>query len=344
MSDPLLYLILAALSAAVLALLFWPGTGVLNHWLNSRRKTERVMGEDALKHIHASEISGPGASLHSIAGAVRITAERSAELIASLESRGLLLIESGELSLTPTGRDYALRIIRAHRLWERHLADETGYGEVEWHDQAERLEHQLSHEDIEALSARLGHPTHDPHGDPIPNAEGEVVEHDDMPLTKVSIDTPARIVHLEDEPENVYAQLIAEGLHLGMIVRVTENSTHRVRFWADGEEIVLAPIGAANVSVIPIEDAARPKADAGEPLTDLLPGQKGRVVSLSKALRGQRRRRLMDLGILPGTEITVEMRSPSGDPTAYRIRDAVIALRRDQASLIRVDRAEEDAA
>ncbi len=71
-------------------------------------------------------------------------------------------------------------------------------------------------------------------------------------------------------------------------------------------------------------------------LADLQPGQKGRVTAISPACQGLERRRFMDLGILPKTIITAEMTSPSGDPTAYRIRGSLIALRREQASFIQI--------
>jgi ferrous iron transport protein A len=69
-------------------------------------------------------------------------------------------------------------------------------------------------------------------------------------------------------------------------------------------------------------------------LCDLQPGEAGVVADLE--VDGLQRRRLMDLGLLPGTRVVVEMDSPLGDPTAYRIRGSVIALRRDQARLIRI--------
>lgn len=69
-------------------------------------------------------------------------------------------------------------------------------------------------------------------------------------------------------------------------------------------------------------------------LDKLLPGQAATVAALETT--GASRRRLMDLGILPGTKLTAEMRSPLGDPTAYRIRGAVIALRREQARQIQI--------
>ena len=72
-------------------------------------------------------------------------------------------------------------------------------------------------------------------------------------------------------------------------------------------------------------------------------GEHGQIVGLSPRCRGPERRRMMDLGILPGTVVTAELISPSGDPTAYRIRDALIALRVEQAQLINISRLPEGA-
>ena len=73
-----------------------------------------------------------------------------------------------------------------------------------------------------------------------------------------------------------------------------------------------------------------------ETLVDLKTGEKGRVTHLSFKCQGSERQRLIALGILPGTVIEVEMTSPLGDPVAYRIRDTLIGLRKEQAQLIQV--------
>jgi DtxR family Mn-dependent transcriptional regulator len=74
----------------------------------------------------------------------------------------------------------------------------------------------------------------------------------------------------------------------------------------------------------------------GQPLSTIEVGQRARVNGITTRIRGAERRRLMDLGIVAGTQITAEMRSPGGDPTAYRVRGAVIALRENQAREIKV--------
>jgi DtxR family Mn-dependent transcriptional regulator len=302
------------------------------------KSTERILSEDALKHIYKCEQAGHRPSMESVAGALQISLDNAASLLAKMAARHLLELRGDIFHLTSEGQDYALQVIRAHRLWERYLADETGFAEAEWHERAERREHSLSMAEMEALAAQLGHPTHDPHGDPIPTANGSMVSHGGHPMAHLKVGQAGRIVHLEDEPEVVYAQLVAEGLHPGLLVRISEVSPQRIRFWADGTEHRLAPMLAANISVVMVDPEEVVAAEPHETLSDLKPGQTARVLNLSRACRGSERRRLMDLGILPGTAIKAEMVSPSGDPTAYRIRGALIALRQEQADFINISR------
>lgn len=345
MPDPLLSLGVAFLLFLVVALLFWPERGLWPRWRRARQMTTRVLTEDALKHIHKCEMKGRRPTVDSLAGAVQISRDDAARLLTRMQELGLLTTDKDDFHLTPAGRDAALHIIRAHRLWERYLADRTGFDEADWHIQAERLEHTLPPAEVDALAVQLGNPTHDPHGDPIPDAAGQFVAHGGQPLTALAVDAPGRIVHIEDEPEVVYAQLVAEGLYPGMTVRLTEVTPQRVRFWANGDEHLLAPLLAANISVVPglpepaeapTSPQSRQLSEPTDNLSKLRPGQQAKVVAISPRCRGPERRRLMDLGILPGAVVTAEMVSPGGDPTAYRIRDALIALRREQAQLIRV--------
>jgi DtxR family Mn-dependent transcriptional regulator len=190
---------------------------------------------------------------------------------------------------------------------------------------------------VNALSAQLGHPTHDPHGDPIPAADGEYVSHGGIPLMSIDENQMVRIVHVEDEPAELFAQIVAEGLHPGMRIWVIEKSQERIRFWANGDEHVLAPIVANNLSVVPELEEKVEDVFPCKRLSCLEPGQKAIVLGISPASRGSERRRLMDLGLLRGTTVQADFASPNGDPIAYRIRGATIALRHDQADLIYID-------
>jgi DtxR family Mn-dependent transcriptional regulator len=344
MIEPLLYLIGGILFALLGFLLFRPERGLLAKWQRSRHRNERILVEDALKHIHNCEMAGDRPTIHSIAGALRISDKEATDLVVKIETAELARRDGNTLRLTKSGKQSALHILRAHRLWERYLADTTGFSESEWHSQADLYEHHLSTAEADALSEQLGYPTYDPHGDPIPSANGELIPVSGIPLTAANLDLPLRIVHIEDEPQAVYDQLLAEGLHPGMVLILLEISSQRVHIWADGDEHILAPIVASNISVTPVPGEKECETLPCEHLSELKPGEEAIVSGISLACRGLERRRLLDLGILPGTVIRAEFTSPSGDPMAYRIRDALIALRDDQAKLILISHPEKELA
>jgi len=325
--------ILAGVAGA--AALLWPWHGLVARWQHARSLAARFQREDVLKHILKSEAEGRQPTLDSIAGALQVTTGQAAELLQELEKHGLVSYEAGVLLLKPAARDMALHIVRAHRLWESYLAEQTGVAEAEWHQRAERQEHLLTPQQADALSARLGHPTRDPHGDVIPDAKGNLAA-DGQPLHSVAANTPVQFTHIEDEPETIYAQLCAQGLRPGMKAFVIEKSTDRIRFWADGNEHVLAPVLANNITVVLLPEFKAEDLTEERYLSGLRPGARAKVLGLTPACRGAERRRLLDLGFVAGTPVEVEMISPAGDPTAYRVRGTVIALRREQAGLIRI--------
>ncbi len=110
--------------------------------------------------------------------------------------------------------------------------------------------------------------------------------------------------------------------------------------------IQLEPTVAGNVTIVRV-DAEEVEAEAaweGITLEDLRADEEAEVVGLSPACQGIQRRRLLDLGIVPGTRVAVELSATAGDPTAFRIRGALIALRREQQRWVRIRRVEEAAA
>ena len=336
--DPLVALVVAVALGVVTVLLLWPTRGLLWRGLRAMRATERVLMEDALKHLFDCEYKGSSCNLNSVAGALAVTGNRAAELIERLLERELIAPADGGYVLTPAGRRYALRVIRVHRLWEQYLSSHTGLEPSDWHLEAEHREHVTTPEEEEALSANLGHPRFDPHGDPIPTPGGDIPPPRGVPLNDLPLGELGEIVHVEDEPAAIYAQLVAEGLMPGMRVRVLEATPQRLRFEADAEEVVLAPVLAANLSVVPLPRQEEMKGPF-ERLSDLELGEEAQVTAIAPAVRGLERRRMLDLGLVPGTVVKAEIRSPSGDPTGYLVRGAVIALRHAQASQILVERA-----
>lgn len=324
--------------AILLAIAFWPQHGLWWRLRGLRQRARYAMLEDALKHVLDFQQRRIPVTAESLSGVLKVRRNRVVALLHELETDGLIRFNQSAIVLTPLGAETAFHVVRAHRLWETHLAQETGYNETEWHRHAERQEHRLSAAELDDLAARLGHPLYDPHGDPIPNGAGHPAEARGEALMQAQPGQSYRIMHVEDEPTVVYAQLVADGLYPGVTLTVLDKDDRRIRFLANGAEHRLAPMLAANLTVEAV--AAEPVAAEipGLSLDQLKPNEEARVVALSRACRGQERRRLMDLGILPGAAIEVEMHSPLGDPTAYRIRDTLIALRREQARMIQIEK------
>jgi DtxR family Mn-dependent transcriptional regulator len=323
------------IAAAVLLIagLLWPRHGALAQLARRRTAQRRALYEDVLKHMLAWERRGKTATPESVAGALGLGPKRVLDLITHMEARNLLRSGADGLSLTAQGERLALHVVRAHRLWERYLADETGVDPVEWHTRAEKQEHALSLEDANALAERLGNPRFDPHGDPIPAADGSVIGETPVPLTVLEPGERAVVTHLEDEPPVVFAQIVALGIYVGMEVRMEARAEQRIVFDAEGRHVVLAPLIAANISIRKLdkEEAAR---ESTATLAELHLGQQADVVRVSPACRGLERRRLMDLGIVAGTRVAYERRGLTGGLSAYRVRGTVIALREEQARMI----------
>jgi DtxR family Mn-dependent transcriptional regulator len=338
MTDPLSALIGFAMLVAALLVLTWPRVGVVARMRRGRVASERVTMEDALKHLFKCEYAGQPWSVESLAGALEISRAQASETLARLQDRGLVRLDDGDHPLTDEGRSYALRIIRTHRLWERFLADRTGVEPADWHDRAERREHEFTPQAVEALAARLGHPRYDPHGDPIPTASGEMPERVGVALTSLGEGDEGLITHLEDEPEEIYQRLLELGLALHMPVRIRGvDPAGWVRFETDGRAVALDPMAARNVTVLR-RPVAPDRMEGAESLSALRQGEEAEVLGIIPACQGTQRRRLLDLGVVPGTRVAAELGSAAGDPMAYRIRGALIALRAEQASWIRIQR------
>ena len=299
-----------------------------------RRERRRVAIEDALRLLHAAEERGARASIESLAGSLSVSPGDAADLLRELESRGLATAVP-TTRLTPGGRRFARSIVRAHRLWERYLADEVSVPLRLLHRRADRKEHRLGAAELDRLAARLGYPEHDPHGDPIPTSAGELAELSAVPLVLLAPGESGEIVHLEDEPEAVFERLVAQGLEPGRTVTVASVSDGRLAVDVEGVRRELHSVDAANVFVSSgPAPAARPRT-----LETLGVGEVGRVGALQ--LTGLARRRLLDLGFTPGAEVECVLVSPFGEPRAYRVRGTLIALRPEQTR--RIDLESEEA-
>ena len=334
MPDPVLALLTFAALVLASAAVLWPGRGLVARVRRFTRLTERVRMEDVLKQLYKLEYDRLPATVESVAGGVQIPRGQAVRLLQRLEENRLVTAGASRFRLTDSGRTQALHIVRTHRLWERFLADRTGMRPEEWHEQAEEHEHLISAAEADDLASALGHPVYDPHGDPIPTAAGEMPARTGMPLTSLEPGQRGLITHLEDEPEEIFRELVGLGLGLMTPVERLRGEAGRVRFRSGAKRYEVSSATARNVTVEPSSDVADPRWS--RTLADVPPGESATVAGISPLCRGPARRRLLDLGVVPGTVIHARMRSAAGDPVAYDIRGALIALRRDQARHIRV--------
>jgi len=324
---------------AAAAALVIPGFMNLFKSKEKRAFMERELLENALKHLYDCDSRGSVASCESMAGVLGISRKTAGELEEQLESSGLIEYHNDRLTLTSQGRSYALKVIRIHRLWESYLADKTGLPENDWHREAEEREHLLTEAEADELASRLGNPVYDPHGDPIPDREGNMPPAKGVLLKDASPGTVVRISHIEDEPPEVYDQINAERIYPGMVVRILDNRDGKIHFVADGEERFFMRLLSGNISVVEVSgEEAEPAVVTT--LDKVSRGYRCEIHMVSKRIRGQQRRRLMDLGFVPGSRVAFEMASASGDPVAFRVRGAVAALRLEQAKQIFVKNVE----
>ena len=176
--------------------------------------------EDYLKAIYQLSPEGRPASTSEIAHHLALSAPSVTGMVKRLSEHGLLEhIPYRGVQLTEQGRRAALRMVRRHRLIEAYLVEFLGYSWDTVHEEAERLEHAVSDTMIERMAGALGHPSVDPHGDPIPAADGSIRELACTALSDVPVGQTVEIsrVH-ESQPERL-RYIASLGLKPG--VRVT---------------------------------------------------------------------------------------------------------------------------
>ena len=318
-------------------LLFRPNKGWF--WLirNNSVSNDKIVVEDVLKLLYHNENADKHLNINDIIRTLKYNDKIILECINKMSDHELISIQGDSVKLTKSGSDYALRIVRAHRLWEKFLAEKTGFKESEWHERAERMEHELSKVDADILSSQLGNPQFDPHGDPIPTNTGKIAKIKGIPVSELPIGTIGRIVHIKDKPEIIYKQILAENIHIGSVIRIMEKTPARIEFHSEGEAFVLAPIMAGNITVSVLEKDVVFEENLAR-LSILKENETAKIIGISKEIRGDSRRRLLDLGFVKGAEVKIDLLNPLGDPKAFLIKGTSIALRQNQASKILIQK------
>ena len=197
--------------------------------------------QDYLKCVWTlQEWSGESVSMTALAERLGVRTSTASDGVKKLTEQGLVEhIAYGGITLTHAGRAHAVAMVRRHRLLETYLVSALSYGWDEVHDEAEVLEHAVSDRMLDAIDTLLGHPTRDPHGDPIPSAEGDAHLPDAVPLAQA-----------------------APGM--ATVVRVSDADPERLRRFAEAGLVPDVPVEVANTGTVRVGDTiiALDSADA----------------------------------------------------------------------------------
>src|SRR3954464_4259419 len=180
--------------------------------------------EDYAKAIYALEQREHAAvSTNALAERMGVTAASASAMVKRLDGLGLVShVPYRGVKLTAAGSQLALEILRHHRLLELYLTESLGVPWDRVHDEAEVLEHVLSEDLEELIAAKLGDPTRDPHGDPIPTRELEIVEDPTQTLASLELGARGRFVRISDSDPDMLRYLAERGIAPGAKFEVVD--------------------------------------------------------------------------------------------------------------------------
>ena len=178
--------------------------------------------ENYLKVIyHLSQVSPKGINTNAIAGMLDTKASSVTDMMKKLSEKELVIYQKYQgVTLTEKGFLSAKMIVRKHRLWEVFLVEKLGFAWDEVHEIAEELEHIKSQSLINKLDEFLGFPAFDPHGDPIPNENGEIKNVAKLLLSEAEIDKDYQCVGVKDSSSEFLQYLDKQNIALGTVLKV----------------------------------------------------------------------------------------------------------------------------
>lgn len=209
--------------------------------------------ENYLKEIlHLSLNSNKEINTNAIASKMDSKASSVTDMIRKLSEKGFVnYIKYQGVSLTDKGRKAAMMIIRKHRMWEVFLVEKLHFNWDEVHDIAEQLEHIKSAKLTDKLDEFLGYPKEDPHGDPIPDKQGNFYFQDKVLLSKISLNTEVILIGVKDSSTAFLQYLDKQSLSLGTNIKVLYKETfdHSIQIETNLGQRILSDKIASNLYV-----------------------------------------------------------------------------------------------
>jgi DtxR family Mn-dependent transcriptional regulator len=214
--------------------------------------------ENYLKAIYQGQYALPPGErlvpMGQVAAALGVAPGTATTMVKTLAESGLAEYEpySG-VRLTAAGEKLAGLVLRRHRLVELFLVQVMGMSWAEVHEEAEQLEHVVSERLIERIDEMLGHPTHDPHGDPIPNPDGAIARRDLDSLLTCPVGTPLRVIRISDQNPSFLRFIEQTGLKPGQAVEVESRDAAADSVQLRGRDRGAITIGARAASKLLVE-------------------------------------------------------------------------------------------
>lgn len=302
----------------------------IRNWF--RQNNLKELQEDTLKFLFSLERKKLPLNPDLVSSRFSITKDKVERVLLELMRTGLIHSLQGEL--TNSGRKKAIDIVRKHRTYEKYLAEKSGYHPSEWHEIACRKEHFISEEEQGKIINTLNCPLFDPHGDPIPSENGEMVIIESIKLKEAEPGRILKVTKVSDTPASVFNRIFDCGIMPGTRMKIIEKAKCGIRIITEGENYVLSEEESSLIRVT--EDKECDEASFMDiiRLSSLKENEFAEITGISKACGGIKRRRLLDLGFVRGSTVSIDLTNPFGNPTAYIIRGTSIALRADQARYI----------
>lgn len=178
----------------------------------------------AIYHLSTSK-EGVSVSTSELAESTQTRAASVSDMLRKLSDKGYInYVKYQGVTLTDEGLKIALKVIRKHRLWEVFLVEKLGFGWDEIHELAEQLEHIESRELTKRLDAFLGNPKFDPHGDPIPDASGNLPIVESVRLSTAPLSKELTIMGVLEDSAPFLQHLDRLELNLGLKLKVIDQS------------------------------------------------------------------------------------------------------------------------
>jgi DtxR family Mn-dependent transcriptional regulator len=198
-------------------------TDAHTHARHERQAPNSEAIEDYLKAIYAlSQRSGGSVGTSELAGRLGVAPATATAMLKRLDGLGLVRHQPYHgVNLTPAGEKVALEVVRHHRLLESYLSEALGMPWDRVHEEAEVLEHYISEELEGLIAAKLGEPSHDPHGDPIPGPDLVAPGDDSMPLESIREGQSVTFTRVSDSDPEMLRYLAEQGITPGVKLEVT---------------------------------------------------------------------------------------------------------------------------